>query len=86
MLQYYNNSTTEKASLESVFNYFWNIPCVLDVRRGLVVGCSGGFNRKHFWLSYMSNKEENEICELMILSFSSKSRDIPYLSDKGAVF
>ncbi|RHZ69714.1 hypothetical protein Glove_280g55 [Diversispora epigaea] len=26
MLQYYNNSTTEKASLEPVFNYFWNIP------------------------------------------------------------
>ncbi|RHZ87382.1 hypothetical protein Glove_37g44 [Diversispora epigaea] len=25
MLQYYNNSTTEKASLEPVFNYFWNI-------------------------------------------------------------
>ncbi|RHZ73276.1 hypothetical protein Glove_232g35 [Diversispora epigaea] len=26
MLQYYNNGTTEKASLEPVFNYFWNIP------------------------------------------------------------
>ncbi|RHZ82583.1 hypothetical protein Glove_108g29 [Diversispora epigaea] len=26
MLQYYNNSTTEKVSLEPVFNYFWNIP------------------------------------------------------------
>ncbi|RHZ78893.1 hypothetical protein Glove_155g146 [Diversispora epigaea] len=25
MLQYYNNGTTEKASLELVFNYFWNI-------------------------------------------------------------
>ncbi|RHZ54204.1 hypothetical protein Glove_429g64 [Diversispora epigaea] len=26
MLQYYNNGTTKKASLEPVFNYFWNIP------------------------------------------------------------
>ncbi|RHZ58980.1 hypothetical protein Glove_366g41 [Diversispora epigaea] len=26
MLQYYNNGTTEKASLEPVFNYYWNIP------------------------------------------------------------
>ncbi|RHZ81214.1 hypothetical protein Glove_123g171 [Diversispora epigaea] len=26
MLQYYNNSTIEKVSLEPVFNYFWNIP------------------------------------------------------------
>ncbi|RHZ88000.1 hypothetical protein Glove_26g231 [Diversispora epigaea] len=26
MLQYYNNGTTEKVSLEPIFNYFWNIP------------------------------------------------------------
>ncbi|RHZ76677.1 hypothetical protein Glove_194g4 [Diversispora epigaea] len=26
MLQYYNSGTTEKASLEPIFNYFWNIP------------------------------------------------------------
>ncbi|RHZ82657.1 hypothetical protein Glove_106g39 [Diversispora epigaea] len=26
ILQYYNNGTTEKTSLEPVFNYFWNIP------------------------------------------------------------
>ncbi|RHZ83080.1 hypothetical protein Glove_99g24 [Diversispora epigaea] len=31
MLQYYNNGTTEKASLEPVFNYFWNIPNIMKV-------------------------------------------------------